>query len=40
MTDERKEINESAATEAVDPEIALETEETPDMEALIRFTDG
>jgi len=34
MTDERKEINESAATEAADPEIAVETEETPDLEAL------
>jgi len=33
MTDERKEINESAATEAADPEIAVETEET-DLEAL------
>ena len=34
MTDERKEINESAATEAADPEIAVETEETPDIDAL------
>ena len=34
MTDERKEINESAATEAADAELALETEETPDIEAL------
>ena len=34
MTDERKDINESAATEAVDPEIAIEMEETPDMDAL------
>jgi len=34
MTDERKEINESAATEAADPEIAVETEETADLEAL------
>ena len=32
MTDERKEINESAATEA--GEVGLETEETPDIEAL------
>lgn len=34
MTDERKEINESAATGAADPEIAIEMEETPDMDAL------
>lgn len=34
MTDERKEINESAATEGVDPEVAIDTEETPDIEAL------
>ena len=34
MTDERKEINESAATEAGDPEIAIEMEETLDMDAL------
>jgi molecular chaperone GrpE len=34
MTDERKEINESAATEAADLEIAIETDETPDIDAL------
>src|SRR5688572_29280267 len=34
MTDERKEINESAATEAADTEVALDTEESPDIEAL------
>ena len=34
MTDERKEINESAATEASDPAVAVDTEETPDIEVL------
>lgn len=34
MTDERKEINESAATEAADSEVGIETEETQDIEAL------
>jgi molecular chaperone GrpE len=34
MTDERKEINESAATEASDGEVGVETEESPDVEAL------
>jgi hypothetical protein len=34
MTDERKEINESAATEASDPEVAIDTEETADVGAL------
>ena len=34
MTDERKEINESAATEAADTEVALDTEEAPDIDAL------
>jgi|SRR5436190_6301475 len=34
MTDERKEINESAATEATDPETAVDTEDTPDIDAL------
>ena len=33
MTDQRREINESAATEASDP-IALDTEESPDLDAL------
>ena len=34
MTDERKEINESAATEAADQEVAVDTEDSPDVEAL------
>ena len=34
MTDERKEINESAATEASDPEVAIDTDETADVHAL------
>jgi molecular chaperone GrpE len=34
MTDERKEMNESAATEATDPAVALETDDTPDIETL------
>ena len=34
MTDERKEINESAATEAGDSEVGVETDESLDMEAL------
>jgi len=33
MTDQRREINESAATEASDP-IAVDTEESPDLDAL------
>lgn len=34
MTDERKEINESAATEAADPEVALDADDALDLDAL------
>ena len=34
MTDERKELNESAATEAADTGVALEGEESNDVDAL------